>query len=147
MRMLKFLCGRRALGREERPSAQAHEALERRAESASRRVTAGDDKPHRRRRRRASAWRPSLETIMEESGAPDAANTAATEEADGSEKAKPKSAAGIRPWGVMNEHWFYVHVKASSSTCNAILALKCMRQSTHSKGFGDGIVGDDDIGN
>lgn len=42
---------------------------------------------------------------------------------------------------------FYVHVRTSSSTSNAILALKCMRQSTHSKGFGDGIVGDDDIGN
>lgn len=97
------------MGREERPSAQAHEALARPAESASRRVTAGDDKPHRRRRRRrkrrASAWRPSLETIMEESGVPDAVNTAATEEAGGSEKAKPKSAAGIRPWGVMHEHW------------------------------------------
>ncbi|CAL9079112.1 unnamed protein product, partial [Musa textilis] len=75
MRMLKFLCGRRALGREERPSAQAHEALARPAESASRRVTAGDDKPQRRRRR-ASAWRPSLETIKEERGAPDAADTA-----------------------------------------------------------------------
>lgn len=82
MRMLKFLCGRRALGWEERPSAPAHEALARPAESASRRVTAGDDKPHRRRRR-ASAWRPSLETIMEKSGEPDAANTAATEEAGG----------------------------------------------------------------
>ncbi|URD89720.1 hypothetical protein MUK42_26803 [Musa troglodytarum] len=112
----------------------------------TRRVTAGDDKPQRRRRR-ASAWRPSLETIKEERGAPDAADTAATEEAGGSEKAKPKSAAGIRPWGFMHERWFYVHVRTSSSICNAILALKCMRQSTHSKGFGNGIVGDDDIGN
>ncbi|CAL9071022.1 unnamed protein product, partial [Musa textilis] len=136
-----------SLGAGGRPSAQAHEALARPAESASRRVTAGDDKPQRRRRRRASAWRPSLETIKEERERRTADHLSSTEEAGGSEKAKPKSAAGIRPWGVMHERWFYVHVRTSSSICNAILALKCMRQSTHSKGFGNGIVGDDDIGN